>query len=291
MTRIRLPRRWAQAAVLLAAAGAGTSLFGPSPAAADPYGDCTGDACQSCDDDTWWDSFCRERTEHFRSLRRKWSWKNHDRHITTMYPEMSPFCSPTHGYYQTCWRPFPYECPRCPQYVTSPAGAEAFPPGAPPMELSPATDGGQPGGTPGGQEPYFPQPAAPPASELPVPPEAALPVVPPQSLHIDNDATRPLGLLRLGPIDDVFADDEWAPGHLHAAQLTRIDSRSRPNEIGELRGGQTGSHPLGRPDSAGTQSTGLREMRRLDEVFAEDAWTPQSQRPRRLVSIGFESVN
>jgi hypothetical protein len=159
------------------------------------------------------------------------------------------------------------------------------------MELSPATDGGQPGGTPGGQEPYFPEPAAPPSSELPVPPDAALPVVPPQSLHIDNDAARPLGLLRLGPIDDVFADDEWAPGHPQAAQLTRIDSRSRPNEIGESLGGHTGSHPLGRPDSAGTQSTGLREMRPLDEVFAEDAWTPQSQRPRRLVNIGFESVN
>jgi hypothetical protein len=154
------------------------------------------------------------------------------------------------------------------------------------MELSPATDGGQPGGAPGGQEPYFPQPAAPPSSELPVPPDAALPVAPPQSLHIGNDAARPLGLLRLGPIDDVFADDEWAPGHPQAAQLTRIDSCSRPNEIGVLSGRQTGPHPPGRLESAG-----LRELRPLDEVFAEDAWTPQSQRPRRLVNIGFESVN
>jgi hypothetical protein len=209
MTRIRLPRRWAQAAVLFAAAG-----IGPSIALADPYGYesrgyCTVDSCGSCDNETWWDrtcGFCRERTDHFRSLRRKWYWKNNDRHITTMYPETSPFCSPTYGYFQTCWRPFPYECPRCPQYVISPASApSAIPSSAPPMELAPATDAAQPGVAPGAKEPYFPQPAVPPASESPLPP------APPEMFEGDVDAALPLGFRSLPPVQEVFTNDGWMP--------------------------------------------------------------------------------
>lgn len=226
MTRIRLPRRWAQAAVLFAAAGVGPSLFGPSPALADPYacepsGYCAVDSCGDCYEESWWDrtsGFCRDRADQFRNWRRKSYWKHHDRHITTMYPETSPFYSSTYGYYQTCWRPFPYECPRCPQYVTTPATAPSMAPA--PMELPPANNGTLPGTTPGAQQPYFPQPMVPPAGEPATPPtpESPLPPAPPEMFEGDPDAALPLGFRRLTTVQEVFTDDGWMPRGLKPIQ-------------------------------------------------------------------------
>jgi len=235
MIRIRLPRRWAQAVVLVAAAGAGLSLFGSSVLRADPAtctSDCYGSATYgSCNDDTWWDrtcDYCRDRTDRFRTWRRKWYWKNNDRHISTMYPETSPFCSPTYGYYQTCWRPFPYECPRCPQYNVNPGVTPTYPPsGGPAMDLTPATDAAQPASAPGAQQPYFPEPPAPPPSELPVPPETgtSLPLAPPERFDSYSETAQPLGFRSLPPVQEVFRDDGWTPRNQRLVRIgfERVD--------------------------------------------------------------------
>lgn len=85
-------------------------------------------------------------------------------HGHVVYPVCPPYCAPGWGYYQTCWRPFPEGCDRCPRYLSevvaplAPAGPDngLVPPPATwpaaPIESPPAA-------------PAEPPPAAPP--ELP----------------------------------------------------------------------------------------------------------------------------
>lgn len=86
-------------------------------------------------------------------------------HGHVVYPVCPPYCAPGWGYYQTCWRPFPEGCDRCPRFVSevaaplAPAGIDngfVPPPAgwpAAPIQPPPAA-------------PAEPPPAAPP--ELPV---------------------------------------------------------------------------------------------------------------------------
>jgi hypothetical protein len=142
-------------------------------------------------------------------------------------------------------------------------------------------------------EPYFPtpQPAAPPEGDPTPAPEAAAPAAPPQSFQIDPDATIPLGLRKLKPVDDVFTDDEWAPHQARPARNTPVESRTVQGALSELRGRQPEPRQLSRLASSGTQSAGLRELQPLDDVFTDDGWTPHPELPRRLVRMGFESVD
>lgn len=211
MNGVRRPARWASTAILLAVGGISASLIDPATASAqhcanESVGYCSMDPYEACEDDGWWDRMCgfwSDRGDDLKRLRRKCYWKRHGTHHTTLYPEFSPFCSPTYGYYQTCWKPFPFEGSRCPQYITTPmiqsGPSPAAPALAPPASASPMPMGTDPSAP--GAEPYFPQ--------QPTPPNA--PPAPPERLEGEPDAALPLGTLELQPVEAVFTTDGWEP--------------------------------------------------------------------------------
>lgn len=213
MFAVRRPARRASAAALLAVVGISPSLIDPAtahaqPCASDSTGYCAMDNCDQCRDDGWWDrvcGFCSDRGDDLKRLRRKCYWKSNDTHHSTLYPEFSPFCSPTYGYYQTCWRPFPFEGSRCPQYITTPAmetwPSPAAPALAPPMSATPMPPGPGAEPAPAGTEPYFPQ----------QPSEQGAPPTPPERLEGEPDAALPLGTIELQPVEAVFTTDGWEP--------------------------------------------------------------------------------
>lgn len=85
-----------------------------------------------CDDDSagedvispawarWYSKWCGKRKAPFQKY-------NHHAGDLRARPVMSPLCSPTWGYHETCWREFPPVplCPpQCPPYTASTATAE-----------------------------------------------------------------------------------------------------------------------------------------------------------------------
>ncbi len=57
------------------------------------------------------------QTKYMKSRRVPFQKYNHHPSDLQNRPIEPPFCSPTWGYYETCWRPFP-AVPRCPQCTT-----------------------------------------------------------------------------------------------------------------------------------------------------------------------------
>jgi len=98
------------------------------------------------DDRSAIERYCDSQEVKRRDARRERYYRsfNHYRHLN--HPVCPPNCSPTFGYYPTCWRRFPEEflwCPECPRdlppaAVTAPAVPVLAPPPVPAATPAPA---------------------------------------------------------------------------------------------------------------------------------------------------------